>query len=161
MSHEVEIPISVSLPLDDGYLRRECPVCMRQFKWWYGHHPSRPADARDPEEYHCPYCKATAGPNSWYTQAQIELIKGIGLGAAQDLVHEQLDDAIRKLNRSGLIQAELRSEHIPESVPLDEPPDMAVVVPPCHPYEPLKIEEDWEDPVRCIVCGEAFDRGSQ
>lgn len=30
-----EIPIPMSLPLDkDGFLRRECPNCERQFKWW-------------------------------------------------------------------------------------------------------------------------------
>jgi hypothetical protein len=157
MSDQIEIPIKVSLPLDQGYLRRECPVCLRQFKWWSGHHPSTPADAEDPAKYHCPYCNATAGPGSWYTQPQIEIIQSAKAHAVQDLVQKELGPAIRELNRSGLIQAELRSEHVPDSVPLDEPPDMHEVVPPCHSHEPLKVEDDWADPVHCIVCGEPFE----
>lgn len=30
-----EIKISVSIPLDDdGFLRRECPTCEQEFKWF-------------------------------------------------------------------------------------------------------------------------------
>jgi hypothetical protein len=24
---------------------------------------------------------------------------------------------------------------------------------PCHPEEPLKVDEDWEQEVACLVCG--------
>lgn len=157
MSDEVRVPLKVSLPLDNGYLRRECPVCLRQFKWWHGRHPDRPADVEDPEEYHCPYCDATAGPRNWLTQAQAELIRSAGLQAAQELIANELKDSIREINRSGLIKAELRTETIPESTPLNEPDDMIAVIPPCHRYEPLKIEESWKDPVHCLVCGQAFE----
>jgi hypothetical protein len=156
MSDEIEIPLKVSLPLDNGFLRRECPRCLRQFKWWHGRHPTRPPDAEDPSEYHCPYCNATAGPKSWYTQAQIELIRVTGLRAAQEMIHEHFDDVIRDINRSGIIQAELQSGQNPEMQPLDEPPDMHMVESPCHPYEPTKVEDDWQDPLFCIVCGQAF-----
>src|ERR1700694_4498832 len=150
MSDEESVSIKVSLPLDEGYLRRECPTCLRQFKWWHGAHPARPADVRDPDEYHCPYCNATAPSGAWLTQAQAELARATGLRAAQDLVREGLSDAIRDLNRTGLLKADLEFEHISESVPLDEPPDMIAVTPPCHPYEPLKVEESWKEPVHCL-----------
>jgi hypothetical protein len=48
----------VSLPLDeDGCLRRECPVCERQFKWWPT--PDHKVDAEEMrgeiEAYICPH----------------------------------------------------------------------------------------------------------
>lgn len=31
-----DMSVSMSLPLDeDRFLRRECPNCERQFKWWH------------------------------------------------------------------------------------------------------------------------------
>jgi hypothetical protein len=31
-----DMSVSMSLPLDeDGFLRRECPTCERQFRWWH------------------------------------------------------------------------------------------------------------------------------
>jgi hypothetical protein len=37
--------------------------------------------------------------------------------------------------------------------PLKEPDDMVRVDLPCHPEEPLKVEETWEQEVSCLVCG--------
>lgn len=61
-----EVQLSMSLPLDgDGFLRRECPTCEREFKWLpspdqleEGNGESRAAatDAEPPEAYYCPYC---------------------------------------------------------------------------------------------------------
>ena len=45
-----EISISVHLPLDkDGFLRRECPHCERQFKQWQGR---RDEVQESPETYY-------------------------------------------------------------------------------------------------------------
>jgi hypothetical protein len=48
-----EVSFTVSFPLDsEGFLRRECPSCRREFKWL-------PQDETDPmpdEGYCCPYC---------------------------------------------------------------------------------------------------------
>src|SRR5438128_2412969 len=73
MSDEVEL--SMSVPLDeDGFLRRECPTCEREFKW---------RTATDDEEttpepeggYHCPYCAVQAPSGSWWTKDQLEAAK--------------------------------------------------------------------------------------
>ena len=66
----------MSLPLDeDGFLRRECPNCERQFKWWY----TPPSEAtteqtalEQVEAYFCPYCYEPASPNAWWTKEQLE-----------------------------------------------------------------------------------------
>jgi hypothetical protein len=58
-----EMSIAMSLPLDkDGFLRRECPHCERQFKWWpTAPSEDAPEEARNtPEAYFCPYCHEPA-----------------------------------------------------------------------------------------------------
>ncbi len=40
--------------------------------------------------------------------------------------------------------------------PLVEPPDMVAVVSPCHSWEPIKILENWDEAVHCLVCGQLF-----
>ena len=152
-----ESEIAVSIPLDDGFLRRECPSCLRQFKWWHGEHPDRPEGIEDGSEYYCPYCRATAGPQSWYTQPQIDLIQNrAGLYATQH-IHEALASSISGLNRSGFIQAELTGGTTSEMLPLDEPHDMVEAASPCHPWEPIKYEESWTKALYCLVCGEPFE----
>jgi hypothetical protein len=64
-----EVQLSMSLPLDgDGFLRRECATCEREFKWLpspdqleEGNGESRAAatDAQPPDAYYCPYCTVT------------------------------------------------------------------------------------------------------
>jgi hypothetical protein len=49
--------IPITLPLDsDGFLRRECPKCEREFKWHEGPTEDRPQDWNDPPVYWCPLC---------------------------------------------------------------------------------------------------------
>src|SRR4051812_38278202 len=63
---------SVGLPLDEGFLRRECPHCERQLKWHHGPTESRPNDVPEPPVYVCPYCGGTATPDAWWTTEQLE-----------------------------------------------------------------------------------------
>src|SRR5438128_825210 len=68
-----EISISLQLPLDkDGFLRRECPHCGRQFKQWQD---TRNDTEESPEAFYCPYCYTQADADSWFTAQQIEHIQ--------------------------------------------------------------------------------------
>lgn len=70
-----ERAISVSIPLDvDGFLRRECPTCEREFKWL----PSDESKTVDPGGYFCPYCAVQAPADHWHTKAQLEYVSDIG-----------------------------------------------------------------------------------
>ncbi len=84
---------NVQIPLDeDGFLRRECPFCMREFKIQLGEkdiqtvedevaqpfllEPSLEDQATteamaDATEYFCPYCGQVADSDSWWTQEQL------------------------------------------------------------------------------------------
>ena len=161
-----EVHLSMSLPLDgDGFLRRECPTCEREFKWL----PSPDADADEdavveaaeaseaPESYYCPYCAVTAPTDAWLTKAQVAAAEEIVQQELIDPELHQLEREIDRLNRSsgGLIGIEVRLERDePAPAPeLHEPDDMRRIDFTCHPPEPVKVLDDWEGPVHCLICG--------
>jgi uncharacterized Zn finger protein (UPF0148 family) len=79
-----EVTLSVSIPLDsDGFMRRQCPTCEREFK-------SRPTpDGEEPVPvpdggYFCPYCGVQAPLGSWFTKAQAELAQAIAVAEVVD-----------------------------------------------------------------------------
>ena len=41
-------------------------------------------------------------------------------------------------------------------MPLVEPDDLTMVGSPCHGFEPVKVADDWTEPLYCLVCGQAF-----
>jgi hypothetical protein len=157
----------MSLPLDgDGFLRRECPTCEREFKWVPSPDPEADEDvvarATEPTEapdgYSCPYCAVTAPPDAWLTKAQVAAAEGIVQRELIDPELHKLEREIDRLNRrsGGLFGIEVRLERDePEPAPeLDEPDDMRRVDFTCHPTEPVKVLDDWDRPVHCLICGE-------
>lgn len=155
MSNEESIPFS--LPLDsDGFLRRECPTCEREFKWLPTESDRSDASA-DVEgvRYSCPYCGIQAPAGSWFTKAQIEAVKA---KATRELIEPKLQEFTRglaRMNRPGsLIRFEARVERDKSPLPaLTEKDDMRRVDFECHPSEPVKVLDDWVAVVRCLVCG--------
>ena len=80
-----KIPIPMSLPLDnDGFLRRECPNCEQQFKWWptptFGDAPEEAVET--PEAYFCPYCYVPAPLDVWWTKEQLEYAQQLAVAEA-------------------------------------------------------------------------------
>jgi hypothetical protein len=52
------------------------------------------------------------------------------------------------------IEARLERDE-PEPAPeLDEPDDMRRIDFTCHPAEPVKVLDEWDRPVHCLICGE-------
>jgi len=150
---------SVSVPLDpDGFLRRECPTCGREFKWFHGRAEDTPDDWEDPEEYFCPYCGVQAGGDSWFTQAQAAYVEQVLLGHSSEFIHDELEDVTRSVNRQGgLIRMSISGAPTGSAPPpLSEPNDMVAVASPCHPFEPIKVLDGWVDPLHCLVCGSPF-----
>ena len=148
----------MSLPLDaDGFLRRECPTCERQFKWWptppSEESAERPREA--PESYCCPYCHEPADPGAWWTTEQLEYAKE--LAAAEVLGPElrRFKNDMERGNRGsrGLIGFDASLPPLSRPELLAEPDDMVRVDVPCHPEEPLKVDESWDREVACLVCG--------
>ncbi len=136
-----KVSFGMAIPLDsDGFLRRECPTCEREFKW-------QPSEAEDDERdepadaigYFCPYCGVQAPGDAWLTEAQVALAQNI-------VTREFIGPMVRKL---GVYEEPGQLD------PLTEADDMTLVVFPCHPSEPLKILDDWRKPMYCLICGKS------
>ena len=136
---DYDVRLGMTVPLDsDGFLRRECPTCEREFKW----RPSEAEDGNDVEPaddvgYFCPYCGVAAPVDAWLTQAQLALAQNI---VAREVI--------------GPMASKIGVYEKPDKLdPLTEVDDMTLVVFSCHPSEPLKILDDWRKPVHCLICG--------
>jgi hypothetical protein len=141
---------SVSLNTDNsGFLRRECSTCEREFKWFYGKMEGYPDNFLDPESYTCPYCGTPSDHDTWWTPAQLEYAQEASIGP----IASYMEDEMRRTFGSG---AKFTSSSQANPVPPVDPDDMIIVEPPCHPFEPIKVIEDWTEPLHCLVCGQRF-----
>lgn len=152
-----ERPIPMSLPLDkDGFLRRECPHCELQFKWW----PTPPSEEAPeetqevPEVYFCPYCYEPADPNAWWTKEQREYVRDLAAAEVMGPELRRFKNNMESGNRrSGMMRFDVSLPPLSRPEPLAEPEDMVRADVPCHPEEPIKVDEEWDQEVACLVCG--------
>lgn len=150
-----EYELQVSVPLDsDGFLRRECPRCMRQFKWHNGPANEESEQHARPAAYSCPLCGQPAADDSWNTPEQVDLIERAAMPLALGIVQDELEAMSRGMK--GVEYERGREEPADLANPLVEPDDMTIVTSPCHDYEPAKVPEDHTGPLYCLICGSAF-----
>jgi hypothetical protein len=146
---------SIPLPLDDdGFLRRECPHCSQQFKWHHGPTAERPQGDIDPPVYFCPLCGASAAPDQWYTQDQISFIEETGSGHAIREISDMLEQTFS--GTKGFTYHRNPSDEPEPPAALQEPNDMVIITPPCHPWEPIKVPEETAQQLHCLICGTVF-----
>ena len=155
-----DVALEMSLPLDsDGFLRRECPTCEREFKWLYT--PAEAGASEDAEApvpdggYFCPYCGVQAEPNSWLTRAQVELAHNMVATRVLGPMLKDFGDDLKKISRrsGGMLRAEMKYDSPDELGPLTEVDDMTRIDFDCHRTEPVKVLDDWDRSVRCLICG--------
>lgn len=146
MDKRIEIPISQD---SEGFVRRACPACEREFKWLYTAHED---EATQPEAggFYCPYCSEQAQPDQWFTPTQVEYIRQVGLGH----VAVEVDEMFARFNHpgSGLSYTPGDRPSAPPEPPA-EPDDLNRVELACHRKDPVKVEEGWSGPVHCLICG--------
>jgi hypothetical protein len=143
--------LQVAIPLDDdGFIRRMCPSCDREFKDL----ASLNEGQQTPEPsggYYCPYCGLQAG--EWWTSEQSSHILAL-LGS--EVIEPELRQLERDVERAstGLLRFSVDiSVPDPPAGEMTEPNDMRRVDFPCHPDEPVKVLDAWSRPVYCRVCG--------
>lgn len=155
MDDEFQIEVGIDIPSDsDGFIRRQCPHCERQFKWHDGPANEEAEQRPAPHAYNCPLCGQPAALDSWDTEAQIELAQQAAMPQIMGMVNDELASLFRGVK--GLTYKPGTEQLPDESVPLTEPDDMVIIASPCHSYEPVKIPEDHTSPLYCLVCGSAF-----
>jgi hypothetical protein len=147
-----EVSFSVSFPLDaEGFLRRECPSCSREFKWLEQEEGEpMPADG-----YACPYCGSRSPSDGWFTRGQERIIEA---AVDENVISPQLrglEETFSDLEKSsgGLLSARIERQPRQRPSRLSERNDMRRVDFVCHPTEPVKVLEDWNGPVHCLICG--------
>jgi hypothetical protein len=75
---------------------------------------------------------------------------------APGIIADALEQELKFSKNSGLTFKRGKADGPAEPDPLVEPDDMAMVAPPCHPWEPVKVPEDASMPIHCVLCGQAF-----
>jgi hypothetical protein len=147
-----EKQIPMSLPLDsDGFLRRECPTCERELKW----RPTPEGEQGEPTPeggYFCPYCGVLAPSGSWWTKNQVAMTEAT---VHNEVIKPMLDDFSSSLQRASSQHLRITSTPVePQEVPiLAEADDMRRFDFECHPTEPVKVLDDWQGDVHCLICG--------
>lgn len=151
--------LHVAFPLDsDGFLRRECPTCGREFKWMHTPDDQETVQIAVADGgYYCPYCGVQAETNTWLTQAQVEFARSAVANQAMERVVESLRHTLDNIGRSS--GGSIRTSHgsnnrSDEPDPLTEVDDMRLASFACHPTEPLKIADDWQRETHCLICGQ-------
>lgn len=146
---------SVSMPVDDdGFLRRECPHCLLQFKWHRGPTAEQPDGETDPAVYFCPLCGASAAANQWWTAEQLEYARQLAVGPLLREAYGSAQEAFRRIKGITISTSAFSNPNEPDA--LHEPNDMIIVAPPCHPWEPVKVPEDRLTQIYCLRCGRQF-----
>jgi hypothetical protein len=140
---------TISMPLDgDGFIRRACAACEREFKCLYADDPNEGTEP-DARGFCCPYCAMWADLDSWFTEAQLEFLGRAGLAAVADEVNEVLS---QPKNPGGFVKYTPAPLPAPEEMS-PESNDMRRVDFRCHPADPLKVIEEWDQEIHCLICG--------
>lgn len=151
-----DFSVSVSIPLDsDGFLRRECPTCEEEFKW-FSH------DEDDPslelvEQYFCPLCGQPGGVDSWWTPQQLEYVQAAAAPNIEAFIDDSISDALKGFTNVSVTKDGGVDFDAEPPEPLVEPDDLTIVEPPCHPQEPVKVPESYlTKEIHCLICGSGF-----
>jgi hypothetical protein len=128
---------------------------MGEFKWVPASEGEESAASVPDGGYFCPYCGVQASADAWFTEAQIALARSIAeTGVVGPMLRKFTDEITRSLRGGGLTIRSTSPRQADEPDPLTEADDMTRVDFACHPSEPLKILDDWREPVHCLICGE-------
>lgn len=167
----------LSFPLDDGFLRRECPYCYKEFKVLL--EPDELArleeqgiasflltrekqavepDEQDPDEVlcTCPYCGQQAPQKSWWTQEQCAYIKVVVRNMLAKTVNEQFIRPMKQRysgSGSGMISLRFEGKEMKCDEPWMSPEidDMRSFDLPCC-GRMIKVQDEWHDTIHCFFC---------
>ena len=167
---QVEIPLQ--LPLDHGFLRRECPLCRRQFKvllreeemadiprkgadeFWASSEASQEPDASSTKmaENFCPYCGQPSSESDWWTQEQRTYILALAKNVMLGKVRTAFQSLETEFRGSKFVTVKASKPERDAAWISPETDDMRPFELPCC-ERTIKIDEDWRGKVHCFFCG--------
>lgn len=167
--------MQISLPLDeDGYFRRECPLCLKEFKVLLTDEErgefengilnslvdKNSDETIDDEqiEHFCPYCGQNSKADAWWTQEQLEYINSIVQNIFAKILNENLINPLKSSSRNNSnIKFEGKEIEAEDSWIQPETNDMKIFGLPCCQRK-IKIQDTWDGPVHCYFCGFIHDK---
>ena len=171
-----DIALNFTVPLDKGFLRRECPFCCREFKVLLENEELTDVIQRSRDsfmleqkgtnveqhenmekEFTCPYCGQKAPETAWWTQEQAAHIKTLARNVMAEVINEQFIRSLKTKFRgsnSGPIPIRFEGKEIEQQEAWLSPEvdDMEVFELPCCNRK-IKIEESWSGTIYCFFCG--------
>jgi len=174
-----EIRMNLPFPLDDdGFFRRECPFCRKEFKVllerveltdlaqkgidsFMIELKEETTDLDDNEhsgtEFICPYCGQRAPSDSWWTQEQFAYMGIVAKNIMAKIVNENLIRPLKRTSQrpsSGMVSIRFEGKEMKQQEPWISPEvnDMEKFDLPCCQRK-IKIEENWLNAVHCFFCG--------
>jgi len=178
-----EIRMILPFPLDDdGFLRRECPFCRKEFKVLlekeeltdlaqkgidsFMIEPEEEAvdldeSARSETEFTCPYCGQRAPSDSWWTQEQRAYVSIVAKNIMAQIVNENLIRPLKRTIRkpgSGMVSIRFEGKELEQQEPWISPEvnDMEIFDLPCCQRK-IKIVGNWKNAVYCFFCGFRYE----
>jgi len=182
-----EIELRIELPLDDGgFLRRECPLCRREFKVLVGAEElddlashglesfllDEDTDETEQDPQHvegpqltCPYCGQQAESDNWWTEEQLAYVRTFAENIVAEMANKQLIRPLKRRyggRRSGIVSISFEGNELPVEDPWISPGvnDMEVFNLPCCGRQ-IKVDEGWSETVHCHFCGFPHSRDLQ
>ena len=174
-----EIRTNLSFPIDDdGFFRRECPFCRKEFKVLLEKEEltdlaqkgidsfmielkeettDLDESGRSETEFICPYCGQRAPSDSWWTQEQLAYVSIVAKNIMAKRVNENLIRSLKRTFRkhsSGMVPIRFEGKEMEQQEPWISPDvdDMEIFDLPCCQRK-IKIVENWQDVVYCFFCG--------
>ncbi|MDO8885968.1 hypothetical protein [Candidatus Oleimmundimicrobium sp.] len=173
-----DIEMNLPFPLDDnGYFRRECPFCCKEFKVLLEKEEltdlaqkgldsfmvetqeatNLDEDEHSEVEFTCPYCGQAAVSGNWWTQEQLAYISVVTKNIMAKIVNENLIRPLKRTSRkygSGMISVQFEGKEMEQQEPWISPEvnDMKVYDLPCCQRK-IKVEDGWASRVFCFFCG--------
>lgn len=174
-----EIRTNLPFPLDDdGFFRRECPFCRKEFKFLLEKEEltdlaqkgidsfmieakEETIDLDESElseaEFTCSYCGQKAPSDRWWTQEQLIYVSIVTKNIIAKMINENF---IRPLKRnfqkpsSSMVSIRFEGKGMEQQEPWISPEvnDMEIFDLPCCKRK-IKIEDNWIDVVYCFFCG--------
>lgn len=117
---------------------------------WFSHQEGHP----DPDDqYFCPLCGASAGTDSCWTSTQLDYVTGVSSPAIDQLVQDSVEKVFKGVKgvKFKLDRAFSLGNGVPDA--LEEPDDILIAAPPCHPNEPVKVPGKNASKLHCLFCG--------
>ena len=175
------IELSLSLPLDDdGFFRRACPLCCREFKVLLKEEElislaqegldsymlETQAEVTDAEDetkpvFTCPYCGQETLSDKWWTKEQLAYVGIAAQNIIAQIVNEQIIHPLKRMSRKhsfGPVTLQFQGNEMQQQEPWISPEinDMDTFDLPCC-HRKIKIDEIRNSTVYCFFCGFPYE----